>query len=355
MPASAADAAPPPLVYVTNSANLGGGVATVARFRVDDAGRLDFVDRTDVGERGARSMVFTPDLRFAYLAHTGLNEVLAFAIGSDGELRPIGAVATASPYAMDISPDGRTVYASNVGTRTVSAFTVDTVDGSLTPLPPVDTGVDNTKGVAVTPDGRYLYVSHGDPADTEPSALTGFALTAGGAVGRQVAKVPIGVSGAETVITPDGQFVYVVHQVSNDVHGFRINYDGSLTPVPGSPIPTGDFAEGAEISPDGKRLYVAAVGVENGDQTFPGAVVGYAIGRDGSLTETVPRVTMTSPIGIGFSPDGQRMYVSDFTDSVVNTFAVAGNGHLSLIQTVKSGGLQPAFHSVNVLPVRSIS
>ncbi|MQA83165.1 MAG: beta-propeller fold lactonase family protein [Streptosporangiales bacterium] len=337
-------------VYVTNSAREGGD-ANVARFASNAGGPLTLVDTTEAG-RGARGMAFTPDLRFAYLAASDIDQVQMFRIGPDGALTPFGAVETPSPFMIAIAPNGRTIYVGNAGLRTISVFTVRS-DGTLTPRGTADTGAEATKGIAVTPDGRFLYVSHGLPTDAEPSALTGFTLRADGLLGRQVAKAKIGISGAETVITPDGRFVYVAHQVSNDVHGFRIGRDGDLTPVPGSPVDGGDAAEGAAISPDGRRLYVTAVGVEDGDVGFPGQVLGFTIGDDGRLTETVDRVDMASPIGIGFTPDGRRMYVSDFSDSIVNTFAVAPDGNLRLIQTLKSGGPQPGFQSVNVLPTRS--
>ncbi|MEW2354042.1 beta-propeller fold lactonase family protein [Spirillospora sp. NPDC029432] len=353
-PASAApvrEAAPSGgrVVYVTNSANA-GGTGNVARFAVTGAGTLTPVDALPTDETaGTRAMAFTPDARFGYVADTLLNRILRVRIGPDGALTRLGAVATQAPFAMAMSPDGRTLYASNLGSRAVSVFAVGR-RGDLHPRDAVDTGAENSKGVAVTPDGRFLYVSHGTPADTARTVLTGFALRADGSVGRRVARAAIGVSGAETVITPDGRFVYVVNQVSDDVHGFHIAASGALRPVPGSPVPGGDFPEGAAISPDGHWLYVAAVGVGANPDAVPGQVLGFAIGDDGRLTETVPRTSMSSPIGIGFAPGGRRVYVSDFTDSIVNTFAVGPGGALRLLQTVPSQGPRPAFHSVNVPP-----
>ncbi|MEU5884071.1 beta-propeller fold lactonase family protein [Spirillospora sp. NPDC047279] len=337
-------------VYVTNSANL-GGTANVTRFAVGGSGGLKPVDGVEVGDgAGARSMVFTPELRFAYLANTAADQVVLFRIAANGALERFGMVETPGPFAMAIAPNGKTIYVSNTGTRTVSPFAVGS-EGELTPLRPVDTGAKAAKGVAVTPDGRFVYVSHGSPSDIAASVMTGFAVLPDGALGREVAREKIGISGAETVITPDGRFVYVVNQGSDDVHGFRIGSHGGLTPVPGSPVGTGDFPEGAAISPDGLRLYVAAVGVAGNDpDALAGQVLGFTIGDDGRLVENVERVGMSSPIGLGFSANGRYLHVSDYTDSKINTFAVALDGELDLIQRVNSNGPRPAFHSVNVLP-----
>ncbi|MCP9968549.1 lactonase family protein [Actinomadura madurae] len=338
--------------YVTNSANV-GGTANVTRFSIGATGALTPVDAVALGDRGgARSMVFTPDLRFAYLANTRVDRVVRFRIGPGGALERLGEVETPGPFAMAIAPDGKTIYVSNAGTRMLSPFTVGR-GGELKPLRPVDTGAEVAKGVSVTPDGRFVYVSHGSPSDTTPTVMTGFALRSNGSVGREVARKKIGISGAETVITPDGRFVYVVNQGSNNVHGFRIGVDGALTPVPNSPVDGGDFPEGAGISPDGRGLYVAAVGVEGNDpDARAGQVLSFTIGDDGRLTEKPRRVTMASPIGIGFSADGRHLYVSDYTESIVNAFAVAPDGTLDLIQTAASNGPRPAFHSINVLPSR---
>ncbi|MQA83166.1 MAG: beta-propeller fold lactonase family protein [Streptosporangiales bacterium] len=348
---TSSDALPPGgrTVYVTNRGNVGGD-ANVTRFTINNSGTLARADSVDAGA-GARGMVFTPDLRFAYLSSSSANQVEMYRIGPDGALTRFGA-ETPGGFSIAITPNGRTVYVSSPSDDTLSVFAVGP-GGRLTPRGTVDTGAATPKGVAVTPDGRFLYVSHGGTEDTERTVITGFAIERDGSVGRRVAKAKIGISGAETVITPNGRFVYVVNQVSNDVYGFRIGDDGALTPVPGSPIDGGDFPEGAGISPDGRRLYVAAVGVEDDDVGFPGQVLGFTIGPDGRLAENIDRVDMTSPIGIGFTPDGRHLYVSDHSDSIVNTFAVAPDGNLRLIQTVKSGGSEPAFHSVNVLPERT--
>ncbi|MQA83164.1 MAG: beta-propeller fold lactonase family protein [Streptosporangiales bacterium] len=275
---TASDALPPGgrTVYVTNSAD-DGGTPNVARFTINNAGTLNPVDTVDAGAR-ARGMAFTPDLRFAYVASTTANRVDMYRIGPNGELTRFGAVETPSPLGIAIAPNGRTLYVVNAGTRMVSVFTVRP-DGGLTLRQVVDTGAEATHDVALTPDGRFLYVGHGLPTDTEPGVIIGFALRPDGSVGRDVARVQIGIGGAETVITPNGRFVYVVHEITNDVYGFRIGRDGGLSPVPGSPVGGGDY-----------------------------------------------------------------------TDSIVNTFTVAPDGNLRLLQTVKSQGRRPAFQSINVLP-----
>ena len=94
------------------------------------------------------------------------------------------------------------------------------------------------KGVAVTPDSRFVYVGHGAPTDTADSVLTSFALNADGSLGSNVAEATNGTSAGEVVVTPDGRFLYVTSQGSDRLFGYRIGADGSLTAVPSGPFPS---------------------------------------------------------------------------------------------------------------------
>jgi 6-phosphogluconolactonase len=340
-------------VYVTNSAMEFGGVPpggppVVARFAAGSTGALTPRGTVPAGER-VRGMVFTPDLRFAYTANVS-GSVSLYQVASDGALTQFGAAAAPGAFGIAIAPGGGHLYVGNVAGRDITVFAVQ-FDGSLLPAGTFDTGDEAVKGVAVTPDGRFLYVSHGRPDDQAARDLTGFALGANGLPVSQVAQEAHGISGAETVITPDGRYVYVVCQASDDVFGYRIEPNGALTSIPGTGtgFTAGDFPEGAAVSPDGRRLYVAAGGVVGPGGT-PGQVVGFTIGTGGRLIRNITPVTMTDPIGIAFAPDSRHVYVSDFWDNIVNAFAVGASGNLTLVDTEPSQGPRPAFDSVSVLP-----
>jgi hypothetical protein len=58
-----------------------------------------------------------------------------------------------------ITPDGRFLYVPNAGKDTVSQFAIDPLSGALTPLSPATIAVDSKpEGAAMAPDGRSLYV-----------------------------------------------------------------------------------------------------------------------------------------------------------------------------------------------------
>lgn len=354
--AQAASAAPPGgrPVYVTNSAMEFGGVPpdgppSVARFAAGSTGALAPKGTVPAGDR-VRGLVFTPDLRFAYTANAS-GSVSLYQVGPDGTLTGAGAEPAQGAFGIAIAPDGQHLYVGDVGGREITVFEVQ-ANGSLEFVDTFDTGDEFVKGIAVTPDGRFLYASHGGPNEQVARHLTGFALGTNGLPVSQVARELHGISGAETVITPDGRYVYVACQVSDAVFGYRIESTGALTRIgPSAGFAAGDFPEGAGISPDGRRLYVAAPAVVGLGGT-PGQVIGFTIGTGGTLTQNIPPVTMSDPIGIGFSPDGRHMYVSDFWDNLVNSFAVGAGGALTLVDSEPSQGSRPAFDSVTVLPNR---
>jgi 6-phosphogluconolactonase (cycloisomerase 2 family) len=341
--------APGRLLYVTNSA-MDGGAPTIGVFTINAAGNLTPLGdpvRTDGGLRG---MVFTPGLRNAYAVDLAANRIRMYRIGPDGRLSGFGEIATGNePFGIAITPNGRTVYVANIADSTVSTFAVR-ADGGLTPRGAVLSGAKGPQGLAVTPDGHFLYVSHGGAEGAMSDMIIGFAIQPDGTLQRQGAPTPIGAVGIASAVTPDGRFLYVVCRRSDQMFGFRIGSDGSLTPVPGTPLNTADFGEGAAMSPDGRLLAVIALGVPG---KSAGQVLTYAIGDDGTLTQTGSPVEMKGePVGATFAPNGQHLYVSNLTENTVTTFTVDRAGGLIPTQTLSSGGQQPAFHSVNMLPSR---
>src|SRR5438046_2383698 len=82
-------------------------------------------------------------------------------------------------------------------------------------------------------------------------------------------------------IHPHGGFLYATNWSSGSVSGFSVASDGSLTPVPGSPFPTspGGNPIGVASSSNAEFLFV-------GRQFFPpgGGIDVFQINNDGSLT-----------------------------------------------------------------------
>jgi hypothetical protein len=107
----------------------------------------------------------TPDGRWLYVTNQDSGDLSTFAIGAAGMLTPVGdrVPAGGRPEGMAISPDGRFLYASSIDANAVSAFTIGP-DGQLGPLgvfPTCENFQDpaacGAVATAVTPDGGAVY------------------------------------------------------------------------------------------------------------------------------------------------------------------------------------------------------
>lgn len=307
---------------------------------------------------GARGIVLSPDGRTAYVAagfdpktEIDASQVVAFRVGAGGGLSPLGTplAAQGDPVSLALTPDGRTMYLTNRGSETISTFRVG-ADGRLSELaPPMPSGAVDPQGEAVTPDGHFLFVSHrGDPDDTD--VVTRFAIGGDGRLTPLGRPARIGKSGGTMAITSDGRFLYVPAQDSNQVFGFRVGADGSLRPVPGSPFRAPDFPIGANATPNGRWLYVADGGtVDSGFRQ----ISAFAIQADGRLRRIAEFTAGESPTALTITPDGHRLYAANLTSDDVSGFDIGATGALTEIPGSPfglDGGEQPAQEAIAITP-----
>src|SRR5262245_52236332 len=172
-PASAA--ASVATLYVTN-----GDSRTISAFTITDTGELQALGAPlETGAR-PRGIVLSPDGDMAYVVNSDAQQVSSYRVGQGGELTLVGTVPTiGSGFGIAISPDGSTVFVTNLDEATLSVFAVRYSDGALEPVGapvPVGDGLTPTRGVAASPDGRFVFVGTGIPNDPTPGTLATFAL-----------------------------------------------------------------------------------------------------------------------------------------------------------------------------------
>jgi YVTN family beta-propeller protein len=158
-------------------------------------------------------IAFTPDGQHTYLAnfdpYTVLPQVLVFDTGNVISLPGSGAV-----FALAITPDGRHAYVPYVlfdnGEGSENVAIIDTASNTVMKTIPIGTVDILTKltGVAVTPDGKHVYVANqgGNSVSVIDTAIN-----------TVVKTVLVGTSPSGVAVTPDGKHVYVANQGSNGV------------------------------------------------------------------------------------------------------------------------------------------
>ncbi|HUO20969.1 MAG TPA: lactonase family protein [Caulobacteraceae bacterium] len=256
-----------------------------------------------------------------------------------GGLKPIGDVDSGGrePTYLSFDPRTNTLFNANYDSGTIAALPV-LADGSLGPVAALqqDSGsgpfpVRQAHAIAhcivLDPSGKYVlvadlgadrvFVYRFDPATR--------ALTPAGSQ-----ALPAGSGPRHLVFDPRGKFVYVLTELTAEVH--VLAWDGrrgrlrpvqSLSAYPaGSPDEAGAAPEskgGAELhtSPNGRFLYVTLRGKQN-------SIVAYAIApRTGRLRE-IQRLGSggLSPVGFAFDPTGHWMLVANDGSNAISVMKV---------------------------------
>jgi YVTN family beta-propeller protein len=171
--------------------------------------------------------------------NSGANTVTPINTATNTSGTPI-AVGS-GPFALGITPDGKTAYVVNSGANTVTPINTAT-NTSGTPIAVGSKPI----GIAVTPDGTTVYVANLGANTVTP--ITVATNTAGTPI--TVGSAPFGIA-----ITPDGARAYVANAGANTISPITV-----ATNTAGTPITVGNGPIGIAITPDGVSAYVANLG-----------------------------------------------------------------------------------------------
>jgi 6-phosphogluconolactonase len=237
----------------------------------------------------ALKAVYTED----NLPHSaGGNHLLVFARGANGAIPseptqtvstggdglqsqpPFGFPMVDSQGALDITSDGRLVFAVNAGSNSISAFKVTSTGAHL-----VDTiGSGGTEPISLTHDGHLLYVLNEDSGN-----ISGFHFSDDGNLSsiphssQSLATPGPGGISAQIGFSPDGRFLTVTERCFQScplapfglIDTFRMGWDGRPGPVrtqPGdAPIPFGFAYQGSHLI----TTYVGYVATPSGAMPNP--------------------------------------------------------------------------------------
>ncbi|MEU1185942.1 beta-N-acetylglucosaminidase domain-containing protein [Streptomyces sp. NPDC005820] len=255
--------------------------ALTANFSGASVSSVDTVSgaRTEI-EVGAHpgEVVVSADGRTAYAANQGSDTVSVIDVPG-GTVTGTVAVGRV-PSGLALTPDGTTLWVANYTDDTVQP--VDTA--TLSAGPPIAVG-DGPENMAVTPDGRTLYVADIHDATVTPVDLT--TRTAGPAV-------PVGPAPFNVVAAPDGRTVYV-----SDSGGSTVTPIDTATNSTEPTLLVDGQAYGLALSPDGRTLWVSP---SNGDTVTP---VDTVTGAPGT-----PVTVGRSAFDIGLNWNGTTAYVT---------------------------------------------
>jgi 6-phosphogluconolactonase len=219
-----------------------------------------------------------PGSRFLYVANSGSNTVTCYTLDSaTGAATAIaGATVTTNfaPNGLVIDPLAGFLYVSTAfgNSGDVEGFSINAVDGALTPLAGSPFASFLATGLQVHPSGKYIYVSD------EVNGIRAFSISGMGAL-AEIAGSPFAAGNEPFGVSVDltGKFLYTANFVSSDVSGFSIDTNtGKLSPVPGSPFAVSASPARAVVDTFGLYLYVP--------NSFDNTVRAFSIDLNGRLT-----------------------------------------------------------------------
>lgn len=241
--------------------------------------------------------------------------------GSSGATDPLE-----SQGSLTFSQDHSFLFAVNAGSGNVSVFRVLRNEFLfLTDKEPSG----GSEPVAVAQRQNLVYVLNAGG----PGRVVGFQFDHEGElrpIKNATAFLTANVTGGASItISPDGQFLAVTERLANNIDTFKINPDGTLSPIVVNPSPSpGAFS--ALFVPDGKLIVseTGAAGTVNGS-----TISSYTVLAGGSITA----VTQALPTFGGancwnaVTPDGKFVYVSNAGSSSISGFVIGKGGALTPI------------------------
>ena len=291
-------------LYVTNER---AGTVQV----IDTA--TDRVIRTIVTGNRPRGVVVSPDGKRVYVARswwhdgkhprTGKEAILAIDAATFAVAREYPAGT--DPEGVALSPDGKQLYLSNEDAGTASIVDVATARTRATLV----VGTE-PEGVTASPDGKWVYVT----AETSNVISVIDVKQA-----RTSANILVDPRPRYTLFTRDSATAFATAEIGGSVMRIDVQKKKVVDRIRLSP---GDKPVGMALSPDQKRLYVA-LGRGNGV-----AVIDLAARRVISRIATGSRVW-----GIALTRDGRKLYAANSLSNTVSAIDTATNRVVATIPT----------------------
>ena len=278
---------------------------------------------------------------------------------SSGELGDVGLVATTdNPSFLAVAANNTYLYALNEinkfdagETGAVTTYSLDRNSGKLTQLQQVSSLGPGPAHLSLDRAGKFVLV-----ANYDGGSIAVFPIEKDGTLGTRTAFVQHTGSSAnkdrqssphahEIQVTVDNKFVLVADLGLDELLVYHFDEKkGALSPAnpPYVKVSPGSGPRHFTIAPGGKFVYLA--------NELSSTVIVYSFDNlSGRLTEletisTLPKGFQGENTTAEITTDmaGKFLYVSNRGDDSIAVFAIdQGNGKLSLVERVKTGGKEP--------------
>jgi 6-phosphogluconolactonase len=278
---------------------------------------------------GVQSIAIHPSKKFMYAANSGESDVSLFTIATGGALTEVTprTIVGSAPNLLAMDTAGTFLYVSNLGSNTISVFSITASSGALTPVAAPFSIGGSALNMKLSPAGDVLFVTIGG----NPGFVESFSNPSSG--NPTPTSIQTGVNPNGLAIDPSGTYLYTANTGDNSISAFTIGTNGALTAIAGFPLgETFSAPLALFVDKSGKYLYVANEGSAN--------LAAYGIGSDGGLT-----LLTNSPFGTGPQPSfitsdstGKYLFVGNQSSPAIQSFSLDGStGTLTSVKSFAVG------------------
>lgn len=296
---------------------------------VDTSGKFLYVVNADAGGNGLIS-AFTIN---------PISGVLNYILGS-------GVSTGIYPNYMAVDPLDRFLYAVNyvnvAGPSTVSAYTINSSTGMLSPSGAAAATGNGPLYVAVDTTGSFVYVAN-------TAGVSGYTINTSNGTLTQMGSSPFTnvLNAFGIAVDPVGNFVFVTNNALSTVSTFTKISGGALNFVTGSGAATGTGPQGVAVDPSGRFAYV----INHPGLGVTGSVSAYTINPStGVLSPNGAAIAAgIEPYCVVVDPSGKFVYVANFTRSptpgTVSAYSIDSTGVLHYINQYTTG-VDPSYIAI---------
>jgi 6-phosphogluconolactonase len=261
------------------------------------------------------------------------NEVVVFERRGDGKLERRDSYLTGGkgsgaphlPSQGSVVLAGEVLLVTNAGSDDVTLFSVE--GGRLAQLDRVSSGGSAPRSIAVHEEHVYVLNTGGEPR------IVGFRLGDGQLVSIPGATQSLGAGSdpAQIAFTPDGRALLVTDRASDSIHAFAVNGDGVAQSIV-THRSSGATPYGFDVTADGVVVVTEAAGAQVGKASASS----YRLDGSAGLSPVSGAVgnTRSEVCWAVISSDGKTVFVTNFGDGTISTYAIGEDGSIELREAV---------------------
>jgi 6-phosphogluconolactonase (cycloisomerase 2 family) len=263
------------------------------------------------------------------------NEVVSYQRSGDGALAPLGSYSTGgsgngkphlpSQSSVVLSGDGRWLLVTNAGSDDVSLFAVE--GNGLRLADRVASGGSGPTSVAIHDDLVYVL-------DNGSASIGGFRLAEGKLMPLEGSTRSLSAAeadGAQVSFSRDGRTLVVTERGTNSISSYAVDERG-YADGPATIESSGATPYGFDFTGSGAVVVTEAFGGEIGKA----AASSYSLTAPGRLAPVSGSVgdTRSEVCWAAATKDGRFVYVTNFGDGTISSYAVDADGSLALLEPV---------------------